>query len=290
MNVGQTIGSAGWRLAFRTTAISFSVFLLQACEQIEAVNLPYPKSTPTSSPAPAPTPAPTASGGATILVLGSSSPAGKNIYKLFNQPKSEEQFYADKYNWVTLYDEALQADGGTDHAINLAAQNGHSTSIALNASKGSALYKNSLDYALKTYPKADAIIVNFPAIRGQEGETVASVISNLQEIERRALAAGVGKVWFATSQPYANKSDCFKVLSGACDPSGLSIYQSRIDLTKEIVKAFPGRTIDFHSPLAKGRTINGVADPALLNQMDKLHPNVEGHKVLRDTVIAAKAL
>jgi len=222
----------------------------------------------------------------TIVVLGSSSPAGKNIYKLFGRPKAEEQQYADKYNWVALYDAHLKTIDPQNRAVNLSAASGHSTSIALNEKKGGALYRNSLDFALQNYAHADAMIVNFPAIRGQEGETVASVVSNLEEIERRALAAGVGKVWIATAQPAPNKSECFKTASGACDAS-LTNYQSRIDLTDAIIAAFPGRYLDFYSPLAKGRNRSGVADPALLNPIDKLHPNLEGHQALRDAVIAA---
>lgn len=222
----------------------------------------------------------------TIVVLGSSSPAGKNIYKLFNRPKTEEQQYADKYNWVTLYDARLKTFDTQNRAVNLAAASGHSTSIALKEKKGGPLYRNSLDYALQTYPQADAMIVNFPAIRGQEGETVASVVANLEEIEKRALAAGVGKVWIATAQPAANKTECFKNETGACDAT-LTIYQSRIDLTNAIIAAFPGRSLDFHTPLAKGGSRTGVADPAFLNPIDKLHPNLEGHEKLLDAVIAA---
>ena len=222
----------------------------------------------------------------TIVVLGSSSPAGKNIYKLFNRPKAEEREYAEKYNWVTLYGEHLKTLDPENSVVNLAAASGHSTSIALNEKKGGALYKSSLAYALKTYPHADAMIVNFPAIRGQEGEDVAGVVANLEEIEKRALAAGVGKVWIATAQPSPNKAECFKSRSGACD-AGLTIYQSRIDLTDAIVAAFPGRHLDFYSPLAKGKNRAGVADPKLLNPIDKLHPNLKGHEALRDAVIAA---
>lgn len=222
----------------------------------------------------------------TIVILGSSSPAGKNIYKLFDRPKAEESVYAEKYNWVTLYGEHLKTLNSENKVINLAAASGHSTSIALNEKKGGPLHKNSLAYALDAYPHADAIIVNFPAIRGQEGESVESVVENLKEIERRALAAGARKVWIATAQPYANKAECFKTKSGACDPS-LTTHQSRIDLTNAIVVAFPGRYIDFYSPLAKGGNRTGVADPALLNRKDKLHPNLKGHEALKDAVIAA---
>lgn len=222
----------------------------------------------------------------TIVVLGSSSPAGKNIYKLFNRPKAEEQQYAVKYNWVALYDAHLKKIDPDNIAINLAAASGHSTSIALNEKKGGPLYKNSLAYALNAYPQADAMIVNFPAIRGQEGEDVEGVVANLKEIEKRALAAGVGKVWIATAQPAADKSECFKTKSGACD-AGLTVYQTRIDLTDRIIAAFPGRTLDFYSPLAKGGSRTGVANPALLNPIDKLHPNLKGHEALRDAVIEA---
>ncbi|MEK7265794.1 MAG: hypothetical protein AAB227_06815 [Pseudomonadota bacterium] len=222
----------------------------------------------------------------TIVVLGSSSPAGKNIYKLFNRPKAEEPEYAVKYNWVTLYDARLKEIDPQNNVINLAAASGHSTSIALNEKKGGPLYKSSLAYALSAYPHADATIVNFPAIRGQEGEDVAGVVANLQEIEKRALAAGVGKVWIATAQPAANKTECFKTKSGECD-AGLTIYQTRIDLTDAIIAAFPGRYLDFYSPLSKDRSLQSVADPALLNPIDKLHPNLAGHEALRDAVIKA---
>lgn len=222
----------------------------------------------------------------TVVVLGSSSPAGKNIYKLFDRPKSEEAAYARKYSWVTLYDEYLKSKGPYNKAVNMSSADKHSTSIVLNEKKGGALFKNSLAYALKTYPQTDAIIVNFPAVRGQEGETVESVIENLKEIERRALAAGVGKVWIATAQPAANKSECFRAPSGQCDPN-LTIYQTRIDLTDAIIAAFPESYLDFYTPLAKGGRRTAVADPALLNLKDKLHPNLKGHEVLRDVVIAA---
>lgn len=259
--------------AARIAAALVAVVILQSCDESAAFS-------------DAPVPEKSSQHSVVIVVLGSSSPAGKNIYKLFDRPKSEEAAYAQKYNWVTLYGEYLKSKGPDHTAINLASPDKHSTSVALNANKGGALYKNSLSYALKTYPHTDALIVNFPAIRGQDGETVEAVVENLKEIETRATAAGVKKVWVATAQPAANKSECFKTASGQCDPQ-LTIYQSRIDLTKAIIAAFPDSYLDFYTPLAKGRRRTGVADPALLNPKDKLHPNLKGHEALRDAVIAA---
>ncbi len=220
-----------------------------------------------------------------ILVLGSSSAAGKNIYKLFDGLKSEEQLYASKFNWVTLYGEKLKELNPSATVLNFAAS-GHSTSKALSARKGGEFYKHSLAYILKHHSGADALIVNFPAIRSEEGEDVGLVVQNLKEIERRAVDAGIDKVWIATAQPYANKAACLKANSGGCDRSH-TIYQSRIDLTAAIIAAFPDSYIDFYSPLAKGRNRLGVADPALLNLKDKLHPNLDGHAALRDAVMAA---
>lgn len=289
--------SKGQRPLFlRTMALGLGALLMASCGESSAgaqtqarPPAPAEKAAPPTAdkPAIATEPVPVAdSHPVTIIVLGSSSPAGKNIYKLFNRPKAEEQEYAVKYNWVTLYDAYLKSHDPENRVVNLAAASKHSTSIALNEKKGGPLYKNSLAYALETYPRADAMIVNFPAIRDQEGEDVASVVENLKEIEKRALAAGVGKVWIATAQPAANKTECAKASSGACE-AGSTIYDSRVKLSEAIIAAFPGRYIDFYTPLAKGGRADGVADPALLNQIDKLHPNLKGHEALRDAVIKA---
>lgn len=298
MRVRQTFFSSTGQLSRTARAIifGFGASLIASCtesssraEAHDSAPAPAEKAAPSdlSQPAIPADPAPVArTHPVTIIVLGSSSPAGKNIYKLFNRPKSEEAEYAEKYNWVTLYDAHLKTLDPENEVINLAAASGHSTSIALNEKKGGPLYKSSLAYALSAYPQADAVIVNFPAIRGQEGEDVAGVVENLKEIEKRALAAGLGKVWIATAQPSVNKAECFKTKSGACD-TGLTIYKTRIDLSEAIIAAFPGRYLDFYSPLAKGGSRAGVADPVLLNPIDKLHPNLKGHEALRDAVIAA---
>lgn len=218
-----------------------------------------------------------------IIVMGSSSAAGKNLYKLFDAQKSDEAIYAEKYNWVTLYRDRLEAEQKAATVLNFAAA-GHSTTKALSKNKRSEFYRNSLDFVLKNHASADALILNFPAIRGEEGENVALVLENLKEIERRALAAGVGKVWVATSQPYANKAECFKSGADSCHAT-LTIYQSRIDLTEAVIAEFPNNHIDFYTPLSKGRSHRGVANPALLNMKDKLHPNLDGHAALADVMM-----
>ena len=223
-----------------------------------------------------------------IVVLGASSAAGKNIWKLFpGTTVADEPAYALQYGWVSLYNQALDAIDPANNVINLALS-GYSTTRALNDTSGDVNYPNSLAFALANHSDADAIIINFPAIRGEEGETVAKVISNLTQMSNRALTAGVRQVWITTGQPTENTSDCFVInTSGACHAT-LTIHQTRMDLTSQVTGNFPGRSLDFYRPLARSNSLNQTADPALLNSVDLTHPNVQGHIALKDATVAAQ--
>lgn len=223
-----------------------------------------------------------------IIVLGASSAAGKNIWKLFpGTTVADEPAFALQYGWVSLYNQALDAIDPANNVINLALS-GYSTTRALNDSSGDASYPHSLAFALANHADADALIINFPAIRGEEGETVAKVISNLTQMSNRALTAGIRQVWITTGQPTRNTTDCFVIsTSGACHAT-LTVHQTRVDLTNQVNGNFPGRSLDFYRPLARNNSLNQTAEPALLNSADLTHPNVQGHIALKDATIAAQ--
>lgn len=221
-----------------------------------------------------------------IIVLGSSTAAGKNLYKAFGKPKSDEQQYATANNWTAVLGARLKNKGGMVEIVNLGSPAHHSTSAALDAKPGSALYKSSLRYALEQWPHADAMIVNFPAVRADDGESVETVIENLRALKTQAEAAGVGKVWIATSQPVRNARACLDPQVKSC-PAAETVLRSRIDLTQAIKTAFPDDFIDFYGPLAKGGKSGAAANPALLIDGDPQHPNVPGHEALAQAVIDA---
>jgi lysophospholipase L1-like esterase len=221
--------------------------------------------------------------GVKIVVLGSSTPAGKNIYKLFDQPKAAEQEYAEKYNWVALYRQKLKDDNPANKVINLSTAGGFSIAAALNDRKGSPTYRNSLAFVLEKHANADAIILNFAGVREAQGEDVESAIRDFKEIERLALEAGIGYVWVGTAQPYTDPKNCYSKKT-SCEQS----FRSRVELSQAILDNFPVRTIDFYRALSVDRAPDSLADKALLNPKDRLHPNLEGHEAMRDAVIAAR--
>ena len=223
-----------------------------------------------------------------IVVLGASSAAGKNIWKLFpGTTVADEPAYAALYGWVSTYGQALDAIDPANNVINLALS-GYSTTRALADTPADPSYQNSLAFAIANHSDADAVIISFPAIRGEEGETVASVIANFTSMKNQLLTAGVRQVWIATSQPTENATDCFVIaVSGTCHAT-LTIHQTRMDLTTQVIASFPGRNIDFYRPLSRSNSFNTTADPALLNSVDLIHPNVQGHAALKNATIAAQ--
>jgi len=223
-----------------------------------------------------------------IVVLGASSAAGKNIWKLFpGTTAADEPAYAAQYGWVSTYGQALDAQDPANTVINLALS-GYSTTRALADTPADASYLNSLAFALANHADADAFIINFPAIRGEEGETVAKVVKNLTSMRDQALTAGVRQVWITTGQPTENATDCFVIsTSGTCHAT-LTIHQTRMDLTTRVIASFPGRYVDFYRPLSRSNSFNQTAEPTLLNSVDLLHPNVQGHAALKNAAIAAQ--
>lgn len=223
-----------------------------------------------------------------IVVLGASTAAGKNIWKLFSgTTAADEPTYANRYGWVATYGVYLDTINASNNVVNLALS-GYSTTRALSDGPADASYQHSLAFAIAQHSNADAFIFNFPAIRGEEGETVADVISNLTQMRNQAIGAGVRQVWITTGQPTENATDCFVIsTSGACHAT-LTIHQTRMDLTNQVMAAFPGRYVDFYRPLSVNGSLNQIAAPALLNAVDLIHPNVEGHAALKNAVISAQ--
>lgn len=230
----------------------------------------------------------TTTGPVKIVVLGASSAAGKNIWKLFpGTTVADEPAFAAQFGWVSTYGKALDAIDPANNVINLALS-GYSTTRALADTPADASYPNSLAFTIANHSDADAVIISFPAIRGEEGETVAKVIANFTSMKNQLLTAGVRQVWIATSQPTVNATDCFVIsASGTCHAT-LTIHQTRMDLTTQVIANFPGRNVDFYRPLSISNSFNTTADLALLNSVDLLHPNVQGHAALKDAMIAAK--
>ncbi len=217
-----------------------------------------------------------------------STAAGKNIWKLFlGATVADEPFYANLHGWVATYGQALDAINAGNNVVNLALS-GYSTTRALNDAPSDSSYPHSLAFTIANHSDADAVIINFPAVRGEEGETVAKVINNLSQMRNQLLTAGVSQVWITTGQPTENATDCFVIsTSGTCHAT-LTIHQTRVDLTNQVIASFPGRYVDFYRPLAINNSINQVADPALLNSVDLIHPNVQGHAALKNAVISAQ--
>lgn len=229
-----------------------------------------------------------AAGPVKIVVLGASSAAGKNIWKLFpGTTVADEPAYAALYGWVSTYGQALDVIDPANNVVNLALS-GYSTTRALADTPADGSYPNSLAFTIANHRDADAVIISFPAIRGEEGETVAKVIANFTSMKNQLLTAGVRQVWIATGQPTENATDCFVIsVSGTCHAT-LTIHQTRMDLTTQVIAAFPGRFVDFYRPLSRSNSFNTTADPALLNSVDLMHPNVQGHAALKNATIAAQ--
>ncbi|MEK7265795.1 MAG: hypothetical protein AAB227_06820, partial [Pseudomonadota bacterium] len=223
-----------------------------------------------------------------IVVLGASSAAGKNIWKLFpGTTVADEPAYALQYGWVSTYGQALDVIDPANTVVNLALA-GYSTTRALSDTPADGSYANSLAFTIVNHSDADAVIISFPAIRGEEGETVAKVIANFTNMKNQLLTAGVRQVWIATSQPTENATDCFVIsVSGTCHAT-LTVHQTRMDLTTQVIASFPGRYVDFYRPLSLSNSFNTTADPALLNSVDLIHPNVQGHAALKNAAIAAQ--
>lgn len=223
-----------------------------------------------------------------IVVLGASTAAGKNIWKLFSgTTAADEPAYAALYGWVSTYGQALDVIDPANNVINLALS-GYSTTRALADTPADPSYPNSLAFAIANHSNADAVIINFPAIRGEEGETVAKAIANMTSMKNQLLTAGVRQVWITTGQPTENATDCFVIsTSGTCHAT-LTIHQTRMDLTTQVISSFPGGYIDFYRPLSQSNSFNTTADPALLNSVDLIHPNVQGHAALKNATITAQ--
>jgi lysophospholipase L1-like esterase len=204
----------------------------------------------------------------TVVVLGSSTAAGKNI----DQPMHGGRSGGLADTWSSKYAAYLSKHRPGSRLVNLA-KPGYSTYHALpTGTKNRSGYpavdkKRNVTAALAE--KADVIIVQFPG--NQElglGDTVQNIIDNYKAIANAA-AAGGAQTWIASTQPTPRATP-------ADIKAGLS-------LRRATVAEFGVHSLDFWAVLARP---DNTADRALFLK-DNTHPNATGHAALYDVLVAA---
>jgi lysophospholipase L1-like esterase len=199
----------------------------------------------------------------TLVVLGTSTAAGKNL----DQPR----YGGAQGNkpWAALYEHYLNQARPGSRVINLARPKSSSFDGLPNGTPSRPGFPapdpaRNINAAL-TY-KPDAVILAYQ-VAGHA--PTAKIIENLVAIRRAAQDAGV-EVWVTTPIPrLANKP---------------RIEHTQIqEVRQAIVRAFGDHAIDFTAALADAA---GYALPALLLADDR-HPNQAGHQRLFDAVLGA---
>ena len=160
-----------------------------------------------------------------VAVLGSSTAAGVMLH----DPST---------SWVARYTTWLLAQRPGSRVTNLAIP-GYTTFQVLPTGTTNPPGRPSVDpahnvtAALAVHP--DAIFVNLPSNDAVEGIPVDESVENLRTLVATAERSGVA-VWLASPQPRALKGEAMALLLGLRD---------------RMKREFPGRIIDFFSPLAK---------------------------------------
>jgi hypothetical protein len=210
-------------------------------------------------------------GALTVVVIGSSTAAGKNI----DVPMHGGRVGGMADTWPNKFAAYLSSQRPGSRLVNLA-QPGYGTYHALPTGTTNPPGYPPVDTARNVTAalaeKPHAIIVQFPgSAELQLGDSVQNIVNNYKRIANAA-AAGGAQTWIASTQPTPG--------AGPADiATGLSLQ--RATLTE-----FGTRSLDFWRALARS---DDTADPALFLK-DLTHPNAAGHTALYTVVIAADIL
>jgi hypothetical protein len=197
-----------------------------------------------------------------ITIIGSSTPAGKNL-----TPAEGHGGTGIQFSWPNRLAAQLAIDRPGSTIVNLAVS-GYSTFEALPTGTPTASGRPAVDpaknitAAIATNP--NAIIVSF----ANTSYPVAESIANFLTIHAAASAAGI-PVWVSGPQP--------NVLDDSATVAMKQDFQNRL------AAAFGSRAFNFLTPLALS---NGAGNPALILD-DNQHPNENGHLALYNVVYAA---
>jgi hypothetical protein len=211
-----------------------------------------------------------------VVVLGSSTAAGKNL---------DVPMYGGEAtltnSWAHRYDRHLAATHpGSPAVVNLAVA-GYSTWSVLPTGTvipttfmpgtGRPDPMRNVTHAISLSP--DVILVNFPSGGDlSDGYTPAQVVANLEAIRDAAAEAGI-PVWVTTSSPTNDVSPSF-------------VAATR-ELNRLTLEAFPDHTIDFYAARAAPDG-SPLAGTSLTDALP--HPNAEGHRLLFEAAVAARVL
>jgi hypothetical protein len=204
-----------------------------------------------------------------IVIIGSSTPAGKNL----DNATYGGTTLAD--SWPNRYAAFLATDVPGATLVNLAVSGigtweglptGSTAHVGPGAPAPSAGCSTPCNITAALAENPDAIIVNFPSGDVVDGWTVDQVIANLHTIEDAATADGV-PIWIATSQP-----------AGGITAQEITMLE---DQRTRTLADFSAHALDFWTPLAAS---DGTQKPELSLTDAAVHPNAEGHRLLFEVV------
>jgi hypothetical protein len=198
-----------------------------------------------------------------IVIIGSSTPAGKNL----DNATYGGTTLAD--SWPNRYAAYLDMVRPGSTIVNLAVSGagtweGLPTGSTNSVGAPAPDTAHNITAALAQNP--DAIIVNFPSGDVVDDWTVDQVIANLHTIEDEATADGV-PIWIATSQP-----------AGGITSQQITMLE---DQRTRTLADFGDHALDFWTPLAAN---DGTQKPELSLTDAAVHPNAEGHRLLFEVV------
>jgi hypothetical protein len=201
----------------------------------------------------------------TVVVLGSSTAAGKNLDK----PKYGGAPGGLAFSWVNRYSDYLERALPGSRVVNLSMA-GYGTFHALPTGTVNPPDRPAVDEALNITAALaedpDAVIVNYPSGGDfEDGITVEEIMDNLGVIVGEATSAGVG-VWVASPNPIEDTT-----------------YLAEIeDLLEQTLTTYGDHALDFWTPRAES---DGTPIPKY-SLTDGVHPNAEGHRLLFEVVVA----
>jgi hypothetical protein len=204
-----------------------------------------------------------------VVIIGSSTPAGKNL----DNATYGGTTLAD--SWPNRYAAYLPTVRAGSTVVNLAVSGigtweglptGSTAHTGPGAPAPNAGCSTPCNITAALAQNPDAIIVNFPSGDVVDDWTVDQVIANLHTIEDAATQAGV-PIWIATSQP-----------AGGITSQQITLLE---DQRTRTLADFGEHALDFWTPLAAN---DGTQKPELSLTDAAVHPNAEGHRLLFEVV------
>jgi hypothetical protein len=219
-------------------------------------------------PLPDPRAASTSNSPLTVVVIGSSTAAGKNL----DEPMHGGRAGGLADTWASKYAAYLSSQRPGSRLVNLA-QPGYGTYHALPTGTTNPPRFPAVDPARNVTAalaeKPNVIIVQFPgSAELQLGDSVQNIVNNYRRIVTAATAGGA-QTWIASTQPTPS--------------AGPAEIAAGLSLRSATLNEFGVRALDFWRPLARP---DDTADPTLFLR-DLTHPNAAGHTALYAVVIAA---